>query len=117
MPRSLDPEFLREPPPASRALARLAVLAGLAIAASIGAALALFITGKFPSELNKMLGLSTDRTAVVSKVADDALKISEQANSPATRPPCVDGRATHRRGFERVRPFAVQANAPRPSAG
>jgi ABC-type branched-subunit amino acid transport system substrate-binding protein len=86
-PRSLDPEFLREPPPAPRALARLAVLAGLAIAASIGAALALFITGKFPSEFSKVLELSTDKTAVVSKFADDALKTSEQVNSSATRPP------------------------------
>ena len=86
-PRSLDPEFLREPPPAPRALGRLAVLAGLAIAASIGAALALFITGKFPSEFNKVPGLSTDKTAVVSRFADDTLKTPEQLSSPAARPP------------------------------
>src|SRR5262245_24748624 len=48
MPRSLDPEFVRKPPPAPRALGRLAVLAGLVIAASIGAAIALFATGKLP---------------------------------------------------------------------
>ena len=46
MPRSLEPEFLREPRPAPRALGRLAALAGLLIAASIGAAIALFVTGK-----------------------------------------------------------------------
>jgi hypothetical protein len=55
----LNPEFVREPPPAPRALGRLAVVAGLVIAASIGAAIALLATGKLPSELNKMLGLST----------------------------------------------------------
>jgi ABC-type branched-subunit amino acid transport system substrate-binding protein len=86
-PRSLDPEFLREPPPAPRALRRLAVLAGLAIAALIGAALALFITGRFPSEFNKVLGLSTDKTAVVSRFADDTLKTPEQLSSPAARSP------------------------------
>ena len=91
-PRSLDPEVLREPPPAPRALGRLAVLAGLAIAALIGAALALFITGKFPSEFNKVLGLSTDKTAVVSRFADDTLKTPEQLSSPAARPPSTDPR-------------------------
>jgi hypothetical protein len=52
MPRSLDPEFLREPPAAPRALGRFAVLLGcLVIAASIGAAIALFTAGgKLPSE-------------------------------------------------------------------
>ena len=91
-PRSLDPEVLREPPPAPRALGRLAVLAGLAIAALIGAALALFITGKFPSEFNKVLGLSTDKWAVVSRFADDTLKTPEQLSSPANRPPSTDAR-------------------------
>jgi len=93
-PRSLDPEFLREPPAAPRALGRLAVLAGLAIAASIGAAFALFITGKFPSEFNKVLGLSTDKTAVVSSFVDDTLKTQEQPSSPAAHPltPSTDSR-------------------------
>ena len=91
-PRSLDPEVLREPPPAPRALGRLAVLAGLAIAALIGAALALFITGRFPSEFNKVLGLSTDKSAVVSRFTDDTLKIPEQLSSPAARPPSTDAR-------------------------
>src|SRR6266446_2201334 len=86
MPRSLDPQFVREPPPAPRALGRLAALAGLVIAASIGAAIALFVTGKLPSELNKMLGLSTDKTAVVSKVAGDTSKTPEQPSSPAAQP-------------------------------
>ena len=87
MPRSLDPEFVREPPPAPRALGRLAALAGLVIAASIGAAIALFVTGKFPSEFNKMLGLSADKTAVVSSPASETLKTPEQLSSPAARPP------------------------------
>src|SRR2546428_4644284 len=87
MPRSLDPEFVREPPPAPRALGRLAALAGLIIAASIGAAIALFVTGKFPSEFNKMLGLSADKTAVVSSPASETLKTPEQLSSPAARPP------------------------------
>jgi ABC-type branched-subunit amino acid transport system substrate-binding protein len=87
MPRSLDPEFVREPPPAPRALGRLAALAGLVIAASIGAAIALFVTGKFPSEFNKMLGLSADKTAIVSSPASETLKTPEQLSSPAARPP------------------------------
>jgi hypothetical protein len=40
IPRSLQPEFLRERPPAPRALGRLAAVAGLIIAASVGAAIA-----------------------------------------------------------------------------
>jgi ABC-type branched-subunit amino acid transport system substrate-binding protein len=87
--RPLDTASLREtePPPAPRALGRLAVLAGLVIAASIGAAIALFATGKFPSEFNKMLGLSADKTAVVSSPASETLKTPEQLSSPAARPP------------------------------
>jgi hypothetical protein len=85
VPRSLDPEFLRERPPAPRALGRLAALAGLVIAASIGTALALFVTGKFPSEFNKMLGLSVD--TVESRFAGDTIKTPEQLGSPAARPP------------------------------
>src|SRR5262249_51691854 len=114
IPRSLDPEFVRKPPPAPRALGRLATLAGLAVAASIGAAIALFATGKFPSEFNKMLGPSADKTAVVSSPASETLKTPEQLSSPAARPPhppravvparrsppeCVGGPATHRRGY------------------
>ncbi len=85
-PRSLDPQFLRDPPPARRALGRLAAVGGLAIAASVGAAIALFATGKLPSELNKLLGLTTDKTAVVSKVAGDTSKAPEQPSSPAAQP-------------------------------
>jgi branched-chain amino acid transport system substrate-binding protein len=87
MSRSLEPEFLREPRPAPRALGRLAALGGLAIAALIGGAIALFATGKFASELNKMLGLSTDKATVASKLAGDPLKAPEQLSSPAARPP------------------------------
>jgi len=85
-PRSLDPQFLRDPPPARRALGRLAAVGGLAIAASVGAAIALFATGKLPSELNKLLGLTTDKTAVVSKVSGDTSKAPEQMSSPAAQP-------------------------------
>src|SRR6201993_5020689 len=84
LPRSLDPEFVRKPPPAPRALGRLAVLASLPIAASIGAAIALFATGKLPSEL---LGLSADKTAAVSRPASDTLNTPEQPSSLAARPP------------------------------
>jgi branched-chain amino acid transport system substrate-binding protein len=87
MPRSLDPEFVTKPPPAPRALGRLAAAGGLIIAASVGAAIALFVTGKFPSEFNKMLGLSADKTAGVSRPASDTLKTPEQLSSPAARPP------------------------------
>src|SRR3989442_14621403 len=93
MPRSLNPQFLRDPPPAPRALGRLAALGGLAIAAAIGAAIALFVTGKFPSEFNKMLGLSADRTAVVSSPASETLKMPEQPAVPATQPAPTDPRA------------------------
>ena len=71
MPRSLDPQFLRDPPSAPRALGRLAAVLGLIIAASVGAAIALFATGKLPSELNKMLGLSADNKTIASKPAGD----------------------------------------------
>src|SRR5262245_23905950 len=82
MPRSLEPEFLRQPRPAPRALRRLAALAGLVIVALIGAAIALFATGKFPSELN----LSTDKATIASKLAGDAIKTPEQLSSPGARP-------------------------------
>src|SRR5262245_32307436 len=93
MPRSLDPQFLRDPPRARRALGRLAAAGGLIIAASVGAAIALFATGKLPSESNKLLGLSTDKTAVVSRPAGDTLKMPEQPAVPATQPAPTDSRA------------------------
>src|SRR6266481_2995468 len=93
MPRSLDPRFLRDPPRAPRALGRLAAAGGLIIAASVGAAIALFATGKLPSESNKLLGLSTDKTAVVSRPAGDTLKMPEQPAVPATQPASTDPRA------------------------
>ena len=99
MPRSLDPEFVRKPPPAPRALGRLATLAGLVIAASIGAAIALFATGKLPSEL---LGLSAGKTAAVSRSrpAGDTLGTPEQPSSLAARPPTAStDPPTHRRGY------------------
>src|SRR5262245_17561705 len=93
MPRSLGPQFLRDPPRARRALGRLAAAGGLIIAASVGAAIALFATGKLPSESNKLLGLSTDKTAVVSRPAGDTLKMPEQPAVPATQPAPADPRA------------------------
>jgi ABC-type branched-subunit amino acid transport system substrate-binding protein len=92
-PRSLNPQFLRDPPRAPRALGRLAVAGGLIIAASVGAAIALFATGKLPSESNKLLGLSTDKTAIVSRPAGDTLKMLEQPVVPATQPAPTDPRA------------------------
>jgi branched-chain amino acid transport system substrate-binding protein len=86
MPPSLDPQFLRDPPRAPRALGWLAALGGFAIAGVIGAAIALFATGKLPSELNKMLGLGADKATVASKLAGDTLKAPEQLSSPADRP-------------------------------
>src|SRR5215475_5311961 len=86
MPRSLDPRFLRDPPRAPRAVGRLATVAGLIIAASVGASIALFATGKLPSGLNKMLGLSADNTTVASKLATDPSKTPEQASSTAVQP-------------------------------
>jgi ABC-type branched-subunit amino acid transport system substrate-binding protein len=59
---------------------------GLIIAASVGAAIALFATGKLPSGLNKMLGLSADNTTVVSKLATDPSKTPEQASSTVAQP-------------------------------
>src|SRR5262245_50848900 len=86
MPRSLDPQFMKDPPRARRALGRLAAVGGLIIAASVGAAIALFATGKLPSGLNKMLGLSADNTTVASKLATDPSKTPEQAISTAAQP-------------------------------
>jgi hypothetical protein len=77
MPPSLDPQFLRDPPNAPRLLGRLAAVLGLIIAASVGAVIALFATGK-PSELNKMLGLSADNMTIASKPAGDTKTAREQ---------------------------------------
>src|SRR5262245_25520189 len=88
MPRSLDPQFLRDPPRARRALGRLAAAGGLIIVASVGAAIALFATGKLPSELNKMLGLSADNTAIALKPAGDT-KITREQPGLATAQPAI----------------------------
>ena len=87
LPRSLNPQFLRDPPRAPRALGRLAVVVSLIIAASVGAAIALFATGKLPSELNKMLGLSADNKTMASKPAGDTRITGDQpAIAPTERP-------------------------------
>jgi hypothetical protein len=87
-PRSLDPQFLRDAPSAPRALGRLAVVVSLIIAASLGAAIALFATGKLPSELNKMLGLSADNNTIASKPAGDT-KITREQPGLATAQPAI----------------------------
>jgi ABC-type branched-subunit amino acid transport system substrate-binding protein len=61
-------------------------VAGLIIAASVGAAIALFATGKLPSELNKMLGLGADNATIASKPAGDTKKTTEQPAVPAAQP-------------------------------
>src|SRR5947209_3052807 len=86
MPRSLYPQFLRDPPRAPRALGRLVAVIGLIIAASVGAAIALFATGKLPSELNKMLGLNADNATIASKPAGETKKIAEQPGLAAAQP-------------------------------
>src|SRR5262249_11213878 len=88
MPRSLDPQFMKDPPTARRALGRLAAAGGLIIAASVGAAIALFATGKLPSELTKMLGLSADNTTIASKPAGDT-KITREQPGLATAQPAI----------------------------
>src|SRR5262245_18891795 len=88
LPRSLDPEFVREPRPARRATGRLAALVGLIIAASAGAAIALLATGKLPSELNKMLGLGADNMTVASKPSADTKTMRAQP-ALATAPPAA----------------------------
>jgi len=86
MPRSLEPQFLRDPPRASRTIGSLAAILGLIIAASVGAAIALFATGKLPSELNKTLGLSADNMTIASKAAGDRKTTREQPGLAAAQP-------------------------------
>ncbi len=83
-PRSLDPQLVRQPPPASKELGRLAALSGLVIAASIGGAIALFVTGKRPAgdiiktpQLSSTTGLSpnasTDQRIVAAREASERI--------------------------------------------
>ena len=83
MPRSLHPQFLRAPPRTSRAVGRPAAAAGLIIAASIGAAIALFATGNLPSEMNKILGFGAN---TASKLAGDTKKPTEEPGLAAAQP-------------------------------
>jgi ABC-type branched-subunit amino acid transport system substrate-binding protein len=85
-PRSLDPEFVRGPRPAPRGTGRLATLGGLIIAASVGAAIALFATGKLPSEFNRMLGLSADNTTIASKLSADTKTTRAQPGLVTAQP-------------------------------
>jgi Periplasmic binding protein len=86
LPRSLNPQFLRDPPRTTRTLGRLAVVISLIIAASVGAAIALFATGKLPSELNKMLVPSPDNKTIASKPAEDTRITGDQTAQPAIAP-------------------------------
>jgi ABC-type branched-subunit amino acid transport system substrate-binding protein len=102
-PRSPDPQFMRDPPRAPRALGRLAAAGGLIIAASVGAAIALFATSKLPSESNKLLGLSTDKTAVKMSEAVPAAQpaptaTSEDSSSRVAAVPSATERAPTIRG-------------------
>jgi hypothetical protein len=61
--------------------------AKLIIAASVGAAIALFATGKLPSELNKTLGLNAETMTLASKPAGDTKITREQPGlDPPSRP-------------------------------
>src|SRR5262245_21441056 len=91
MPRFLDPQFPRDPPSVPRALGRLAVVVGLIIAASAGAAIALFATGKLPSEFNRMLGLGADNTTIASKLSADT-KTTRAQPGLVTAQPAIDPR-------------------------
>ena len=77
--RLLHPEFFdepRQPPPNQRWRLKLV---GLAIAAAtVGAAILLFITDKFPGEWNKT---TQDRTGLMSRFPDDTPKYSEGPSS------------------------------------
>ena len=79
--RVLHPEFFNEPrqtPPSQR---WRPTLVGLAIAAAtIGAAILLFITDKFPGEWNKT---AQDRTEFMSRFSGDTPKYSEAPSSVA----------------------------------
>ena len=91
--RLLHPEFFdepRQPPPRQRW--RL-TLVGLAIAAAtVGAAILLFITDKFPGEWNKT---TQDRTGLMSRFSGDTAKYSEGPSSIVQSPECVDGTKTN----------------------
>src|SRR5262249_39115021 len=78
---SLDPVVVGEPPPAERAGRGLASFVGLAAAALIGAAAALFISGNFSSPSNKPRASATDGTAFASRFAGDMAKAPEQPSS------------------------------------
>ena len=117
LPRSLNPQFLRDPPRTPRTLGRLAVVISLIIAASVGAAIALFATGKLPSELNKMLGLSADNKTIASKPAGDTrITGISRALQPHSRPLRRQSDPAARIWPE-LHLLGVQPSAPRPFAG
>src|SRR5215470_17871702 len=71
---SLDPVVVREPPPPQRAGRGLAPFVGLAAAALIGAAAALFINGNFAPPSNKTPAPSTDGASFTSRLPGDIAK-------------------------------------------
>src|SRR5262249_33095823 len=77
--------IMREPP-ARRGYGRLVALSGFAVAAAMGAAIALFVAGKFPSDWSKG---RPDGTPFTSRFAGDAGKAPEQQRASATRPATV----------------------------
>jgi branched-chain amino acid transport system substrate-binding protein len=86
VPRSLEPRFLRDPPRARGAIGTLTAVLGLIIAATVGAAIALFATGKLPSELNQMPGLRADNMTIASKSAGDTKTAREQPDLATAQP-------------------------------
>jgi ABC-type branched-subunit amino acid transport system substrate-binding protein len=59
---------------------------GLIIAATLGAAIALFATGKLPSELNQMVGLRADNMTIASKPAGEMKTAREQPGLATAQP-------------------------------
>jgi len=59
---------------------------GVIIAASLGAAIALFATGKLPSELNQMARLPADNMTIASKPAGETKTAQEQPGLATAQP-------------------------------
>jgi ABC-type branched-subunit amino acid transport system substrate-binding protein len=59
---------------------------GLIMAATLGAAIALFATGKLPSELNQKVGLPANNVTIASKSAGDTKTTREQPGLATVQP-------------------------------
>src|SRR5262249_54178652 len=75
---SLDPVVVREAAPARRS--RFAAFAGFAVAAAMGAGIALVLAGRLPTAWSKVRG--PDRTSLASRLPGDSAKAPEP-ESPA----------------------------------